>query len=331
MLTAAQLNLEQDLGQAQSALASVLERATQGDPLTLLVLALAALLLVGITAKLTLFLWRVLKRVFLLGVAVYSLYYVYAFVSAEAAKVGGYEQLPLSTIALGALGLALGLITLVMGLASLFPSRLRRPAAVAPTPAVPSVPRVRAQARRPAPAGRYEQAATEIEKREEAELEWKARPAVPPAPVFEEEEEEPERLERIEESIAARVAAQLSKPVAAKEKSLLAVLAYLLVAEFGVFSSFTTAAPNPTVGLAFFVVFLGGALLFLRNNYKDYNQGLKHLGVAVLAGFALSVILGHYWNAIPLADLFSVKYFATSSLVALVTGVAVSLVLGSKG
>ncbi|MBD3387647.1 MAG: hypothetical protein GF416_01240 [Candidatus Altiarchaeales archaeon] len=114
------------------------------------------------------------------------------------------------------------------------------------------------------------------------------------------------------------------------DRHLGAVLAYLVIAEFGVFSSKTMAAPTPAVGVGFFAVFMVAALFFIRQSYSDYMKGLRHLGAAILFGGILSLILGHFWGGYPLEKLLSTAYFATDSLVALVTGLSVSLFMGSR-
>ncbi|HHQ45354.1 MAG TPA: hypothetical protein ENN13_04375 [Candidatus Altiarchaeales archaeon] len=114
------------------------------------------------------------------------------------------------------------------------------------------------------------------------------------------------------------------------EKNLGAVLTYLVIAEFGVFSSKTISAPNVSVGMGFFIVFMIAGLAFIHQSYRNYITGLRHLAVALVAGGILSIILGHFWAGFPLETLLSYGYFATDSLVALVTGIAVSLFMGSK-
>jgi len=116
-----------------------------------------------------------------------------------------------------------------------------------------------------------------------------------------------------------------------QDRSLLAVLSYMVVAEFGVISGVTISAPNYTVGVFFFAMFLVAALLFIKSTYHNYLTGLKHLLIALAFGATLSVILAHIWLAIPLETLLSLGYFQTNALVALVTGLAVSLFMGSKG
>ncbi len=115
------------------------------------------------------------------------------------------------------------------------------------------------------------------------------------------------------------------------DRSLLAVLSYMVVAQFGVFSSVTIGAPNQTVGVIFFVLFLVAAFVFIKTTYHNYLTGLRHLIIALAFGFILSIVLGHIWATIPLAELLSLSYFTSNSLVALVTGLAISLFMGSKG
>ncbi len=120
-------------------------------------------------------------------------------------------------------------------------------------------------------------------------------------------------------------------PTLRDDRRLETVLTYLIIAEFGVFSSKTIAAPSATVGLGFFTVFMIAALLFIHQSYTHYGRGLKHLAAAIIVGGTLSILLGHYWSGIPLTNLLSPRYFSTDSLVALVTGLSVSLFMGSKG
>jgi len=115
------------------------------------------------------------------------------------------------------------------------------------------------------------------------------------------------------------------------DRSLLAVLSYMVVAEFGVISGVTISAPNETVGLIFFAAFLVAALVFIKSTYHNYLKGIRHLFAALLIGLGLSILLSHIWLSVPLELLFSLNYFKTNALVALVTGLAVSLFMGSKG
>ena len=114
------------------------------------------------------------------------------------------------------------------------------------------------------------------------------------------------------------------------DKSLGAVIAYIVIAQFGVFSSKTISAPDEMVGLIFLAVFLIAAVFFIRQSYADYNKGLFHFTVACAVGGVLSIVLGHFWGNYPLDVLLSLGYFTTDSLVALVTGLALSLFMGSR-
>lgn len=260
---------------------SIAAKIMQGDPLYVALALIAAVLVLGILIEVTFFIWRILKRVVLVGVIGSSLYLLLVYLSKEFEKYPTIDKVPPSLLAFGVIGLIIGVIALYIAIKAL-------------------VKRVR-----PAEAELKE---AEVKAEEAEEIERRRREVAPkppaPAPAF-------------------------TLPVA--EKSLLSVLAYIIVGEFGVFSGVTVAAPNPIVGIAFMGAFMVGALLFLRNTYTDYLKGLKHLIVASIFAVALSIVLGHYWALIPLEKLLSINYFATPSAVAVVTGIAVSLLLGSKG
>jgi hypothetical protein len=115
------------------------------------------------------------------------------------------------------------------------------------------------------------------------------------------------------------------------DKSLGAVLAYLIIAQFGVFSSKTMPAPSFQVGIAFFVIFLIAGLVFIHFTYNNYLTGLRHLIMAILIGTIIAVVLGHFWGNIPFDQLLSLSFFQSDALVALVTGLALSLFMGGKG
>ena len=101
------------------------------------------------------------------------------------------------------------------------------------------------------------------------------------------------------------------------DKSLLSVLTFLVVAEFGVFSSVTITAPNIRIGI-------------IMQSYKDYKKGMVHIVVTFVLGSVLAVVLGHYWANIPFSTLLSIDIFKTSCLVALISGMALSLFAGSR-
>lgn len=116
-----------------------------------------------------------------------------------------------------------------------------------------------------------------------------------------------------------------------KDNTIGMVIIYLIIAEFGIFSSKTIAASTSEAGLTFFIIFMVAALIFIKLVYHDYYTGLKHFGVAFVLGFALSLVLGHFWGGIPLDTLLSLNYFGSDALVALITGIALSLFMSSKG
>jgi hypothetical protein len=124
---------------------------------------------------------------------------------------------------------------------------------------------------------------------------------------------------------------ELSLGAIREDKRIGIVIAYIVIAEFGVFSSKTIAAPTVQAGLLFFIGFMLASIVFVRLTYHDYWKGLRHLGAALVIGGILSLVLGFFWGNIPLDQLLSLRYFATDSLVALVTGLALSLFMGGGG
>ncbi len=124
---------------------------------------------------------------------------------------------------------------------------------------------------------------------------------------------------------------ELSLGAIREDKRIGIVIAYIVIAEFGVFSSKTIAAPTVQAGLLFFIGFMLASIIFVRLTYHDYWKGLRHLGAALVIGGILSLVLGFFWGNIPLDQLLSLHYFATDSLVALVTGLALSLFMGGGG
>lgn len=115
------------------------------------------------------------------------------------------------------------------------------------------------------------------------------------------------------------------------ERSLLAILSYVTIAEFGVFSTKTIAAPTIEIGLSFFAIFFIGSIIFIHTSYKSYSQGLIHLLITSVFAFALSLLLGFFWANFTLETLLSINYFLTDSLVACITGIGLALVMGSRG
>ncbi|MBN1502897.1 hypothetical protein JW930_05100 [Candidatus Woesearchaeota archaeon] len=133
------------------------------------------------------------------------------------------------------------------------------------------------------------------------------------------------------ESHTTSVKDAFSKHAIQSDKSLLTVLLYCIVAEFGVFSSRTISAPSVKVGVTFFAIFVVALLIFIKTYYADYKVALTYLSVTFGGGLLLAIILGHFWGNYPLVDLLSINFFKTDSLVALITGISVSMFAGSKG
>ena len=122
-----------------------------------------------------------------------------------------------------------------------------------------------------------------------------------------------------------------SKESITNDKSLLAVLVYLVVAQFGVFSSPTLSAPNVNVGVMFFLIFIVGIMAFTNSSYKNLKTAMLYFGVTFAVGLFLSFALGILWGKSTLAQLMSPEFFTSDSLVAMITGIGVSLFAGSKG
>jgi hypothetical protein len=116
-----------------------------------------------------------------------------------------------------------------------------------------------------------------------------------------------------------------------KDNSVGMVIIYLIIAEFGIFSSKTIAASSSETGFYFFLIFMAAAFIFIKLTYHNYLKGLRHFAVVTLLGLILSIILGHFWGGISLDTLLSMDYFGSDALVALITGIALSLFMSSKG
>ena len=93
----------------------------------------------------------------------------------------------------------------------------------------------------------------------------------------------------------------------------------------------TIPAPSFEVGVAFFAIFIIAGLFFIHFTYHNYLTGLRHLFLAVLVGAIIAIVLGYFWGNLPLNELLSPAFFQSSALVALVTGLALSLFMGGKG
>ena len=115
-----------------------------------------------------------------------------------------------------------------------------------------------------------------------------------------------------------------------KQSVLLTIITYILIAEFGVFSSVTVSAPTVEIGMIMFGLFTVGVVVYTLKNYPDPKQGLIYLAAAFAFAYVMSVVLGHFWVGHELEELLSTAYFALDSLVAFITGIALSLFMGSK-
>lgn len=133
---------------------------------------------------------------------------------------------------------------------------------------------------------------------------------------------------------------------ASKDQNLLTVMVLILVAEFGVFTSRTIAAPDPQVGMVLFAVFAAGAVVFIKTSYKNYLTGIRHFVFATIFAVGLSLVMLVYWQQTycvgggecvdPQALTWSVAlnpnfYFQSDGLIAAITAVAFSTLLTKGG
>ncbi len=106
-------------------------------------------------------------------------------------------------------------------------------------------------------------------------------------------------------------------------------IVYLIISEFGVFSSKTISAPNPTVGAAIFFIFVFGALIYIMS-LKERTKETERFLITLVAGITIAIILAVSWSSMPLIDVLSLKFFSSDALVAVVTGTAISMYMGGK-
>lgn len=112
--------------------------------------------------------------------------------------------------------------------------------------------------------------------------------------------------------------------------ALTTMLTYILIAEFGVFSSVTVSAPSIGTGVGLTLLFFVGVTIYIFQTYKNPKESLKLLGSATVVGFILSIILGLFWASYPVSELLSLSYFTTEALVAFLTGIALSLFMAGR-
>ncbi len=277
-------------------------KTLQGDVGTIAMIGVAIIVLfvlVVLLVELTAWVLSLIKRFILFAlIMVSTIFFFFSFGD----KIF-VENPDMTLVAIGIMGVLFGVIALIISIMSV-KREMQKPWSE-------KVKELKQQMK--------EAAAEEFEKELEKKAVVEARPAIAPTQV-----QQPAMLSK-QAFTAANVFA------AFHDRSLLAVLSYMVVAEFGVFSGVTVSAPNETVGLIFLGLFLVAALIFIKSTYHNYLTGVKHLFVALAFGAGLSILLGHIWVSIPLEELLSLAYFKTNSLVALVTCLAVSLFLGAKG
>ncbi len=286
---------------------SLPDQVLQGNVTAILIFFILLYIAIWVIQKLTTVLVKVLKKVFLL-IVVGLAFYQFLIVLLEKVRLEGWTA---DTLVFGIAGFVIGFaafaIALYVALHSIrtFHKGGEKPEEIPgvkePTTAVPP----------------------SVDEMKSFAVEKEPSAGVPEQPLV--TEGKPEK----KQTLGTMVRDEISLSALKNDKRIGAVIAYIIIAEFGVFSSKTTHAPNIETGLIFFGIFMLASLIFVRLTYKDYYLGLHHLGAAVLIGGMLSLILGFFWGGIPLDQLFSLNYFATDALVALITAIALSLFIGS--
>ena len=284
--------------QAAEYLSTLPDEVLKGNVFAILVFLILLYVAIFVIQKFTTLLVFVLKKVFLLVIVALAFY---EFVRVFALKIA-IEGITADTLIFGAVGAVIGLIALFIALYVALHSIIRMQ-------------------------GEPEAGAEPLLPTEEGA----PQPSPPPEVAAEPGREEPGGAEKAapEPSLSTTVKEELSLSTLKSDKQIGAVIAYIVIAEFGVFSSKTIAAPTVEAGLMFFVAFLLASVVFIRLTYRDYWRGLRHLVAALVIGSVLSIILGYFWGGIPLDQLLSLSYFTTDALVALITGLALSLFMGS--
>ena len=284
--------------QAVEYLSGLPDEVLRGNVFAIVIFLFLLYVAIYIIQKFTTLLVLVLKKVFLLIIVALAFY---EFVRVFALKIA-IEGITTDTIVFGAVGAIIGLIALFIALYVALHSIIRLQ--------------------------KEKEEAPELPAHEEEEVPAPPPPAEAPSGPLE-HIPPPEEKAVAEPSLATTVKEEISLGALRSDKRIGAVIAYIVIAEFGVFSSKTIAAPTVEAGLMFFVAFLLASVVFIRLTYHDYWRGLRHLVAALVIGSTLSIILGYFWGGIPLDQLLSLSYFTTDALVALITGLALSLFMGS--
>ncbi|MFH1588789.1 MAG: hypothetical protein ABIA76_05630 [Candidatus Diapherotrites archaeon] len=269
----AQMDVDFFINYAQNFLNNVLA----GDPTSIILLAIIAIILLVVVFGISAFLFGLIKRFFLFIVVGLSAYF---FVSNYWEKISS-QDMTIQLAVIGLIGLAFAIAAVATAVMS-----------------------IKAHAK----------------KRQDYK-----EPEEHKAPEF-----TPTQLQQPQAYTTQALTPQNLYNSIKDDRSLLAVLSYIIIAQFGVFSSKTISAPNPTTGMIFLVVFMVGAVIFIKTTYRSYLKGISHLVIASIFGLILSGILAIYWAEFPLETILSIQYFQTDALVAFVTGIAISLLMGSK-
>jgi hypothetical protein len=284
--------------QAVEYLSGLPDEVLRGNVFAIVIFLFLLYVAIYIIQKFTTLLVLVLKKVFLLIIVALAFY---EFVRVFALKIA-IEGITADTLIFGAAGAVIGIVALFIALYVALHSIIRLQGAPEAGEEKPLPTEEQAPAPFPLPETITEPGEIEVAASEK------------PAP---------------EPSLSTSVKEELSFGALKSDKRIGAVIAYIVIAEFGVFSSKTIAAPTVEAGLMFFVAFLLASVVFIRLTYHDYWRGLRHLVAALVIGSTLSIILGYFWGGIPLDQLLSLSYFTTDALVALITGLALSLFMGS--
>lgn len=115
-----------------------------------------------------------------------------------------------------------------------------------------------------------------------------------------------------------------------QDTSQFAMLSYMVCVEFAVIGPLPASFESELFGLIAFAVFLIASMIFVKTAYRSYTRGMKYLFMSLFAGFAIAAITSIAWLGTPFETLFSLDFFKTSAVFALMAGVAISLFIGSK-
>jgi hypothetical protein len=281
--------------QAVEYLIGLPDEVMRGNVFAIVIFLILVYIAINIIQKFTTLLVFVLKKIFLLIIVALAFY---GFVRVFALKIA-IEGISTNTLIFGAAGAVIGILAIFIALYVALHSLIT----------LQSEPGAGKESR--VPAGEGEPVLLPLA----GTAEFQERAQVPAV--------------TSEPSQRTTVRDKLSLESLKSDKTIGAVIAYIIIAEFGVFSSKTIAAPTIEAGLLFFVGFLLASVVFIRLTYHNYWRGLRHLAAALIIGGVLSLILGYFWGAIPFDHLLSLSYFTTDALVALITGLALSLFMGS--